>query len=212
MYTFTNKIFEYIDYKGCSILDGIKEFINFSALYGVDILKENIHISEDSVKLMTLHACKGLEFKYVFIIGVNYGLIPLLKDDIEELDEEKRLFFVGITRAIDNLEISYYTSPGSPRVISGPSNFLSMLPKHLINISDRNEAKSDLKAFRREIKNNIEKGVKNEKINTETLSKVRHERYGIGAVESEDDNTIVVLFDGYGRKEFDKAFNALEFL
>ena len=58
----TDKILGYTTYKGCSIVEGIKEFINSSALYGADILKEDIHSTEDSVKLMTLHACKGLGF------------------------------------------------------------------------------------------------------------------------------------------------------
>jgi len=161
---------------------------------------------------MTLHACKGLEFKYVFIIGANSGLIPLNSGSAEEQAEEKRLFFVGITRAIDELEISYYTNPGSPRVMPGRSSYLYLLPQHIIESSDRLVTRSDLNAFRREIKNNIEKSVKNELIDKEIKLKVRHERYGIGTVESEDENTITVLFGGYGIKEFAKGFNSLEFL
>lgn len=51
------------------------------------------------VKLMTLHASKGLEFDTVFIIGVNQGLIPLQCRSFEQEEEERRLFFVDITRA-----------------------------------------------------------------------------------------------------------------
>ena len=64
---------------------------------------------------MTLHASKGLEFSHVFITGVNYGLIPLQTKSFEEEEEEQRLFFVGITRAKEHLELSYYTSPGQYR-------------------------------------------------------------------------------------------------
>ena len=210
--TLTDNIMEYTSDKGCSMAEGIKEFVNSSTLYGLDIFKENKHRSMDSVKLMTLHACKGLEFKYVFIIGANSGLIPLNSSSEEEQAEEKRLFFVGITRAIDELEISYYTSPGSPRVMPGQSCYLYLLPQHLIESSDSLETKSDLNAFRREIKNNIKKSVKNELIDKEIKQKVRHERYGIGTVELEDENTITVLFEGYDIKEFAKGFNSLEFL
>jgi DNA helicase II / ATP-dependent DNA helicase PcrA len=209
---FLDKIIQYINYKSLSLSVGIKEFINSSALYGTDILKEDINLSKDCVKLMTLHACKGLEFKYVFIIGVNYGLIPLKSSFKEEEEEEKRLFFVGLTRAIDNLEISYYTHPGNPWVLPGQSSYIEMLPKHLIKSSENNESSTNLRDLRREIKNNMESSMKNQVIKEEIKKKVRHERYGIGTVESEDDNTIRVTFEGYGIKEFAKAFNPLQFL
>ncbi|NTW72306.1 MAG: ATP-dependent helicase [Eubacteriaceae bacterium] len=207
-------IFECPHAQGFSALEKIKDFVNSSALYGVDIVKKNIHVAEDSVKLMTLHACKGLEFKHVFIIGANYGLIPLCTGSLEEMEEEKRLFFVGITRAIDNLEISYYTSTGSGRVQSGQSSYLYKLPKHLIQGPDGTGEKSDLQALRREIKSNMEKNPENDAHHNDKLEKVkvRHERYGLGTVESEDENTITVQFEGYGLKEFAKGFNPLEYL
>ena len=73
----------------------------------MNILKKEIHNENDTVKL------KGLEFSHVFITGVNYGLIPLQTKSFEEEEEEQRLFFVGITRAKEHLELSYYTSPDS---------------------------------------------------------------------------------------------------
>lgn len=88
---------EYVKEKQKSFVNGLRKFINSSALYGMNILKRDINSDTDSVKLMTLHASKGLEFSNVFIIGVNYGLIPLHTREMEE-EEEQRLFFVGITR------------------------------------------------------------------------------------------------------------------
>jgi DNA helicase-2/ATP-dependent DNA helicase PcrA len=61
------------------------------------------------VSLMTLHSAKGLEFENVFIVGAEDGLLPheRSRDSEDELEEERRLFFVGMTRAKDNLHISY---------------------------------------------------------------------------------------------------------
>ncbi len=88
------------------------------------------------VQLMTLHGSKGLEFTYVFIIGVNYGLIPLHASGFEEEEEERRLLFVGMTRARDYLELSYYTQPGMPKVAPGESRYLQMIPERLVERVD----------------------------------------------------------------------------
>ncbi len=65
--------------------------------------------SKQGVRLMTLHQAKGLEFTYVFIVGVEEGILPHSRsvDDIYELEEERRLFYVGITRAKEKLYITY---------------------------------------------------------------------------------------------------------
>lgn len=64
---------------------------------------------EDGVRLMTLHQAKGLEFEYVFIIGLEEGILPHARaiHDLLELEEERRLFYVGITRAKQKLYITY---------------------------------------------------------------------------------------------------------
>ena len=81
---------------------------------------------EDSVKLMSLHSSKGLEFKHVFITGVNEGLIPMTDEEGFYSEEEARLFYVGITRAKDTLELSWYESPcrSGYYVEDKPSRFL----------------------------------------------------------------------------------------
>ncbi|WP_160690892.1 ATP-dependent helicase [Clostridium sp. C2-6-12] len=137
IFTLLNIIIEYVKEKQKPFEDGIREFINSSALYGMNILKKDINNDTDSVKLMTLHASKGLEFSHVFIIGVNYGLIPLHTRDMEE-EEEQRLFFVGITRAKDYLELSYYTNPDYQRAASGESRYINMIPQKLIE-SDKSQ-------------------------------------------------------------------------
>ena len=106
---------------------GLGACLNQLALSGMQLYEQEAEQS-DAVKLMTLHASKGLEFDYVFLIGVNYGLIPLLSGGMESEEEERRLFFVGMTRAKEYLELSYYTSPDGPRVMPGPGRFLRLLP------------------------------------------------------------------------------------
>ena len=88
--------------------------------------------AEDAVQLMTLHASKGLEFTCVFIIGVNDGLLPLRGTGFEQEEEERRLFFIGMTRAKEQLELSYYTSPDGYGILPGPGKYLKMFPKDLI--------------------------------------------------------------------------------
>jgi DNA helicase-2/ATP-dependent DNA helicase PcrA len=65
--------------------------------------------NQDGVRLMTLHQAKGLEFPYVFIAGVEEGILPHVRsvDDLFQLEEERRLFYVGITRAQTKLYITY---------------------------------------------------------------------------------------------------------
>ena len=167
----------------------VREFINSSALYGMKTdagEKSPGDISEcegagsepdekdrtaepDRVSLMTLHASKGLEFDTVFIIGVNQGMIPLRCKNFEQEEEERRLFFVGITRAENNLELSWYTNPGEPGAIGEPSRYLRMIPEQLLNREDEGKPenvrsgenaggdgrKSDLHQLRKQVQEQI---------------------------------------------------------
>jgi DNA helicase II / ATP-dependent DNA helicase PcrA len=91
---------------------------------------------EDSVQMMTLHTAKGLEFPLVFLCGLEDGLFPHQRsiDDLESLEEERRLCYVGITRAMKQLYISY----AEQRRLHGmdsfgtPSRFISELPEDLV--------------------------------------------------------------------------------
>jgi len=66
---------------------------------------------KDSVKIMTIHAAKGLEYPVVFVVALEEGILPCkMADTAEELEEERRLFYVAITRAKEHLRLSYSTS------------------------------------------------------------------------------------------------------
>lgn len=222
-----------------NVVEGFSEFLNMASLYGMNILKKEIHNENDTVKLMTLHASKGLEFSHVFITGVNYGLIPLQTKSFEEEEEEQRLFFVGITRAKEHLELSYYTSPGQYRAAPGPSRYLRMIPGNLIEgqEKDRESPAAHLQDLKRQIlaaRTNQSEHIelqeagkisecKNPSANTGTKNlsleddmvttqkrRVRHPKYGTGSVVREDDMMITVDFDDYGEKELMKMFGGLE--
>ena len=222
-----------------NVVEGFSEFLNMASLYGMNILKKEIHNENDTVKLMTLHASKGLEFSHVFITGVNYGLIPLQTKSFEEEEEEQRLFFVGITRAKEHLELSYYTSPGQYRAAPGPSRYLRMIPGNLIEgqEKDRESPAAHLQDLKRQIlaartnqSEHIElqeagkiseckypsanAGIKNLSLEDDMVTtqkrRVRHPKYGTGSVVREDDMMITVDFDDYGEKELMKMFGGLE--
>ena len=219
-----------------NVVEGFSEFLNMASLYGTNILKKEIHNENDTVKLMTLHASKGLEFSHVFITGVNYGLIPLQTKSFEEEEEEQRLFFVGITRAKEHLELSYYTSPGQYRAAPGPSRYLRMIPGNLVEgqEKDKESSATHLQELKRQIlaergehrelqeagkisggKNpSANTGTKNISVGNEAVTtqkrRVRHPKYGTGSVVREDDMMLTVDFDDYGEKELMKMFSGLE--
>ncbi|SKA93210.1 UvrD-like helicase C-terminal domain-containing protein [Caloramator quimbayensis] len=157
-----------------------------------------------SVNLMTLHASKGLEFSHVFIVGANMGNIPISSKRGEE-EEELRLFFVGITRAKNYLEISYVIKPNLQGVLPYQSPYISMIPSNLIKREEESRENS-LSNLYRQLRDEKEKKELNNKV-----KKALHAKYGEGIVIYEDENIIKVNFEGYGEKEFSKLFCPLEF-
>lgn len=97
----------------------------------------------DAVTLITMHSCKGLEFPHVYVVGLEDGLLPHTRSKVEgTLDEERRLFYVAITRARLTLSISYCLTRKKygEGVPCYPSPFLKELPEHLIELADEKAA------------------------------------------------------------------------
>lgn len=121
-----------------SLLDYLQQISLFSDADAYDP-------NSESVKLMTLHAAKGLEFDNVFIIGVEEGLLPHersgMGENEEDLEEERRLFFVGITRAIARLFISHarYRTIRGQEQRSRPSPFLFELDDDVIEQAEEED-------------------------------------------------------------------------
>ena len=93
----------------------------------------------DAVTLITTHSCKGLEFPHVFLVGVEEGLLPHSRSAVEgTLDEERRLFYVAITRAMRTLTITHCLNRKkySQTFLCHPSSFLKELPEELCEDMD----------------------------------------------------------------------------
>ncbi len=139
-----------------SRLENINELLNALSIWQeensgrslADFLEEVTLVSDidkwdkekDAINLMTLHAAKGLEFNTAFIVGVEDGLLPSRQNfgDDSKIEEERRLFYVGATRAMDHLECSYVDTRrrfGSILPME-PSRYLEAIPKELYRFKD----------------------------------------------------------------------------
>ncbi|NOR81353.1 MAG: DNA helicase II [Methyloprofundus sp.] len=146
---------------------------------------------EDCVQLMTLHSAKGLEFPMVFMVGLEEGLFPSQQsvDDIGRLEEERRLCYVGMTRAMKLLYISYaesrrlYGKENYPR----PSRFLKEIPaEQLQEIRLRASVSKPVNAVR------VPKPTLGTSGRYQLGQRVRHEKFGEG---------VVLQVDGDGTQE-----------
>ena len=117
--------------------ESMSELVAFLSYAALEAGEGQAQADEDGVQLMTLHSAKGLEFPLVFLVGVEEGVFPSSKSTEEQgrLEEERRLAYVGITRARQKLVLTYAES----RRIHGmdmyglPSRFLREIPGHLLN-------------------------------------------------------------------------------
>ena len=99
---------------------------------------DNWNDTENRVTLMTIHSSKGLEFPVVFIAGMDEGLFPLFRslDDKSELEEERRLFYVALTRAEEKVYLLYATNRrrmGAETVNGLPSRFINEIPEDALD-------------------------------------------------------------------------------
>ncbi len=189
----------------------IDDFLDNAALEAGDYQSK---LDEDPVQLMTIHSAKGLEFPVVFLTGLEEGIFPNenRKSGNDFLEEERRLCYVAITRAMKLLYITY----ANARYLHGsynylmPSRFISEIPSELLeNIKTENF---------QHIKNKKYNDVVNskEKSSIKIGQRVRHQKFGNGVVlsyEGEDDNLkLYINFEDYGSKWLVLTYAHLEFL
>jgi superfamily I DNA/RNA helicase len=129
------------DAAGKALFERLEEFLENITL---DSDREEEADKGDVVTLITMHSCKGLEFPRVFIVGLEDGLLPHTRSTVEgTLDEERRLFYVGVTRAMLSLTISHCASRKKYGQLlpCHPSRFLKELPAELVEHAEEKEKK-----------------------------------------------------------------------
>jgi len=179
-------------------------FLEYIALItDIDLYKGE----EDVVTVMTLHSAKGLEFPVVFITGFEEGIFPHSRslNSGEELEEERRLCYVGMTRAKERLYLTYAwrRNLNGNTLFNSVSRFISEIPKHLKEKAD------------------IEKGEeipsldnRREKIEVVVGDRIRHVDWGTGVIvnkiNTKNDIFITVDFERVGLKKLSMNFAPLE--
>lgn len=193
-----------------SITEAWTSLLTYANKQGHDKLALNLHAAIDQVvlegtfqindrvkekgygvHLLTIHASKGLEFDRVYIAGANTGIIPLTQHQRgnENIQEEKRLLFVAMTRGKNSVEIGWHAQPTTRNTESTPSYFLNSIPENLLR--------------RRAAKDTAVPSKKDEwSINTN----VTHKKYGAGKITSVNNKVLVCTFESVGKKTFSRAF------
>ena len=117
--------------------EGMSELVAFLAYAALEAGEGQAEAGEDGVQLMTLHSAKGLEFPLVFLVGMEEGLFPSNRsmEESGRLEEERRLAYVGLTRAREKLTLTYAESRRlhGMEMYGTPSRFLREIPAALLN-------------------------------------------------------------------------------
>lgn len=196
---------------------------------------DSLDESSDYVVLMTLHSAKGLEFPHVYMAGMEDGIFPsymtITGDDPEELEEERRLCYVGITRAREDLTLTC----ARRRMIRGEtqynkkSRFLKEIPVHLLNVGSVDEDEAEIpsqnaymkakqsfhsKAFAQTKPKRQFTVTQQDTLDYEVGDRVRHQKFGEGLVtgitEGGRDFEVTVEFDHVGIKKMFASFAKLQ--
>ncbi len=193
--------------------DALREFLEKMTLAA----EENGGEESEAVRLMTLHNAKGLEFDVVFLVGLEDGLLPHSRslESNAELEEERRLFYVGLTRAREKA----FLSLARRRNLFGsfrdtiPSRFLYDLPSALVKWDGAPPAAAPSAAPQRPVEIRYER---EEPPGAGRPRRVRHPIFGEGKVEAVEgdgsDRKIIARFAVYGLKKILVRAVAMEFI
>ena len=194
--------------KAMEINEGIvslEELLDKLAL--VSDVSEQKNDNEDKVTLMTMHAVKGLEYDYVFVVGVEEGLFPHSNslESNDELEEERRLCYVAITRAKKKL----YLINARSRILYGkvssnvPSRFINEISDEYIETIGKKE---DINVFKPKIDKNK---MMNEDNDLHPGDMVNHDKYGFGVVVTIDGSIATISFKRDGLKKLMKNHKSI---
>jgi len=218
-----------MDFEERSEEKSLEEFLaNISLLSDIDKEADE----PNSVTLMTLHSAKGLEYPIVFISGMEEGIFPTSRafTSEDDLEEERRLCYVGITRAKKVLYITYASvrTLYGKTTYNGTSRFLKEIPAGLVEscnegrgksndtIAATVEKKTDNKLFRGYTYENTRTERKGTTDGVKAGTKVRHKLWGMGTivqVSGEGDKTeATIAFDSQGIRKVVLSFAPIEIL
>lgn len=227
---FFNKIVDYEDKcKQAGKENNLDEFLEEIALVA-DI--DNFDENENYVVLMTVHSAKGLEFPKVFLCGMEDGLFPskmtLLSDDKSEIEEERRLCYVAITRAMDSITMT----SAKRRMMRGDlyimkvSRFITEIPglsadlektrKKRTGMRSEEEREALQRGFKRKTSYSLDmfKSAKLESLDYQVGDRVRHMKFGDGTVtdikDGGKDYEVTVDFDTAGTRKLFATFAKLK--
>jgi len=213
--------------------EGLKLFLEEVALSSDT---DQIEQEKDFVHLMTLHSAKGLEFKTVFIAGLEEGLFPHSRSlfNNEEMEEERRLMYVGVTRAKEKVFLIYSETRnifGSVQV-NAPSRFLEDIPENLLKEVEREKGGilnsfriSEFEARNAKSKNYLtmpdlaKRDKSQSKTNKPDIKKainfkdgdmVMHEMFGEGRIVASQGDVITIAFYKIGLKKLSASIAPLK--
>ena len=165
--------------------------------------------SEKSITMMTIHSAKGLEFDNVYISGMEDGLFPIIRMmEVDDFEEERRLFYVALTRGKEKCILSYAKSRrkfGGMPMASSISRFIKEIPLHLLNDTLHQHMQTNTKIIRNK-KSYIDNPTFSNTLNLMKGSIVEHKIFGKGEVINiegvGEHSKITILFDMNMTKKF----------
>lgn len=203
------------DEESTSELDILNELLNSVAMYeeeyssDLEAYLDDVSLVSDKdddlitekINLMTVHSVKGLEFKCVFVTGLEENMFPHKRsiEESDEIEEERRLYYVAVTRAKEKLFLTY----SKKRYTFGQIAFnpVSRFIKESGLIEEEDEESSNLLYELKIGSNNIDWSKPNKDANYQEKDIVYHKIFGIGKVLKVEKDTVVVRFDDkYGEK------------
>ncbi|MFH1639739.1 MAG: UvrD-helicase domain-containing protein [Chloroflexota bacterium] len=207
------------EFRSPSVRDELADFLEKVALVSdVDGLEDNV----DAVTLITLHQAKGLEFPVVFIVGMEDGILPHYRsfDDPLQMEEERRLCYVGITRAEQKLYLvhAFRRTFMGTSTVNKASRFLADIPVHLIAGGAAGEKEEKPAAESVSVWDKPSSAGNTAPVlalpELKTGDRVRHPSFGDGVIvnckEVNGDCEVVIAFKGNGVKKLLLSFARLE--
>jgi DNA helicase-2/ATP-dependent DNA helicase PcrA len=192
-------------------------------LDSVSLLADTDQLSADApVLLMTLHSAKGLEFDAVFLVGMEEGLLPHSRSQASEeaLEEERRLVYVGMTRAREELALSHAQSRlvFGQRRVNEPSRFLSEIPPERVSRTSSVRRRAPEPFYAARPRSNAPRPLApppaGDLSGLRPGVRVRHPLFGVGTVlrseGSGDELKVTVSFSGIGAKRLVARYAGLE--